>query len=149
MAVEKILDQRIIDLNMKAKNKEEVLSYLAELLKRAGYIDDLNGYLEDVYLREQEGITGIGNHVAIPHGKSDSVKQVGIAVGKTEQMIEWESYDGEPSNLFFLFAVPSNSEGAKEHLRLISELAGKLGNSVTLEKLRMAKNYSELAKAFL
>ncbi|MDW2798715.1 fructose PTS transporter subunit IIA [Clostridium boliviensis] len=149
MAVEKILDQRIIDLNMKAKNKEEVLSYLAELLKRAGYIDDLNGYLEDVYLREQEGITGIGNHVAIPHGKSDFVKQVGIAVGKTEQMIEWESYDGEPSNLFFLFAVPSNSEGAKEHLRLISELAGKLGNSVTLEKLRMAKNYSELTKAFL
>jgi PTS system fructose-specific IIA component len=149
MAVEKILDQRIIDLNMKAKNKEEVLSYLAELLKRAGYIDDINGYLQDVYLREQEGITGIGNHVAIPHGKSDSVKQVGIAIGKTDQMIEWESYDGEPSNLFFLFAVPRNSEGTKEHLRLISELAGKLGNGVTLEKLRMAKNYTELTNAFL
>ncbi len=149
MAVEEILDQRIIDLNMKAKNKEEVLSYLAELLKRAGYIDDLNGYLQDVYLREQEGITGIGNHVAIPHGKSDSVKQVGIAIGKTDQMIEWESYDGEPSNLFFLFAVPRNSEGTKEHLRLISELAGKLGNGVTLEKLRMAKNYTELTNAFL
>lgn len=149
MAVEEILDQRIIDLNMKAKNKEEVLSYLAELLKRAGYIDDINGYLQDVYLREQEGITGIGNHVAIPHGKSDSVKQVGIAIGKTDQMIEWESYDGEPSNLFFLFAVPRNSEGTKEHLRLISELAGKLGNGVTLEKLRMAKNYTELTNAFL
>ncbi|WP_097006271.1 PTS sugar transporter subunit IIA [Lacrimispora amygdalina] len=149
MAVEEILDQRIIDLNMKAKNKEEVLSYLAELLKRAGYIDDLNGYLQDVYLREQEGITGIGNHVAIPHGKSDSVKQVGIAIGKTDQMIEWESYDGEPSNLVFLFAVPRNSEGTKEHLRLISELAGKLGNGVTLEKLRMAKNYTELTNAFL
>ncbi|MDK2964862.1 fructose PTS transporter subunit IIA [Lacrimispora sp.] len=149
MAVEEILDQRIIDLNMKAKNKEEVLSYLAELLKRAGYIDDLNGYLQDVYLREQEGITGIGNHVAIPHGKSDSVKQVGIAIGKTDQMIEWESYDGEPSNLFFLFAVPRNSEGTKEHLRLISELAGKLGNGVTLEKLRMAKDYTELTNAFL
>lgn len=149
MALEDILDQRVIDLNMKARNKEEVIYHLGKLLKRAGYIDDLNGYLEDVYIREREGITGIGNNVAIPHGKSDFVKRVGIAVGKTEQMIEWESYDEEPSNLFFLFAVPSNGEGAKEHLRLISELAGKLGNGITLEKLKAAKNYIELVNAFL
>nr|WP_288829685.1 fructose PTS transporter subunit IIA [uncultured Clostridium sp.] len=149
MALEEILDQRVIDLNMKARNKEEVIYHLGGLLKGAGYVDDLNGYLEDVYIREREGITGIGNNVAIPHGKSDFVKRVGFAVGKTEQMIEWESYDEEPSNLFFLFAVPSNGEGAKEHLRLISELAGKLGNSITLEKLKMAKNYADLVKAFL
>lgn len=148
MAVKEILDQRVIDLNMKAINKDEVLKHLAGLLKKAGYIDNLDGYLKDVYLRESEGITGIGNHVAIPHGKSDFVDRVGIAVGRTEQMIEWESYDGEPSDLFFLFAVPSDSEGAKDHLRLISELAGKLGNSKTLEKLQTAKNYEELLEAF-
>ena len=149
MAVEEILDQRIIDLNMKACNKADVLNHLAGLLKKAGYINDLNRYLADVYLREQEGITGIGNHVAIPHGKSNSVQRVGIAVGRTKQMIEWESYDGEPSNLFFLFAVPGDGEGEKEHLRLISELAGKLGNSVTMEKLQNAKSYEELILAFL
>jgi len=148
MAVKEILDQRVIDLNMRVTNKDEVLKHLAGLLKKAGYIDNLEGYLTDVYLREKEGITGIGNHVAIPHGKSDSVDKVGIAVGRTEQMIEWESYDGEPSDLFFLFAVPSDSEGAKDHLRLISELAGKLGNNRTLEKLQTARSYEDLLEAF-
>lgn len=148
MAVREILDQRVIDLDMKVKSKGEVLEHLAQLLKKAGYIDDLPGYLKDVYLREQEGITGIGNHVAIPHGKSDSVERVGIAIGRTKEMIEWESYDGEPSDLFFLFAVPSDSEGAKDHLKLISELAAKLGNNKTMEKLQTARSYEELLEAF-
>lgn len=148
MAVREILDQRVIDLDMEAKSKAEVLEHLAQLLKNAGYIDDLSGYLKDVYIREQEGITGIGNHVAIPHGKSDSVERVGIAIGRTKEMIEWESYDGEPSDLFFLFAVPSDSEGARDHLKLISELAAKLGNNKTMEKLQTAKNYEELLEAF-
>ena len=148
MAVTEILDQRVIDLSMEARNKDEVLRHLSGLLKKAGYIEDEEAYLKDVYLRESEGVTGIGSHVAIPHGKSDSVSQVGIAVGRTKEMVEWESYDGEPSDLFFLFAVPSDSQGASEHLRLISELAGKLGNSKTMEKLQTARSYEELLEAF-
>lgn len=148
MAVTEILDKRVIDLSMEARNKDEVLRHLSGLLKKAGYIEDEEAYLKDVYLRESEGVTGIGSHVAIPHGKSDSVSQVGIAVGRTKQMVEWESYDGEPSDLFFLFAVPSDSQGASEHLRLISELAGKLGNSKTMEKLQTARSYEELLDAF-
>ena len=148
MAVTEILDQRVIDLSMEARNKDEVLRHLSGLLKKAGYIEDEEAYLKDVYLRESEGVTGIGSHVAIPHGKSDSVSQVGIAVGRTKQMVEWESYDGEPSDLFFLFAVPSDSQGASEHLRLISELAGKLGNAKTMEKLQTARSYEELLEAF-
>ncbi|MBS5958998.1 MAG: fructose PTS transporter subunit IIA [Clostridiales bacterium] len=148
MAVTEILDKRVIDLSMEARNKDEVLRHLSGLLKKAGYIEDEEAYLKDVYLRESEGVTGIGSHVAIPHGKSDSVSQVGIAVGRTKQMVEWESYDGEPSDLFFLFAVPSDSQGASEHLRLISELAGKLGNAKTMEKLQTARSYEELLEAF-
>ena len=100
MAVKEILDDRVIDLNMDAKNKDEVIRHLAGLLKNAGYIEDLEGYVRDVYVRESEGITGIGGHVAIPHGKSDHVDHVGIAVGRTRDMIDWESYDGEPSVCF-------------------------------------------------
>lgn len=148
MAVKEILDDRVIDLDMDAKNKDEVIRHLAGLLKDAGYIEDLEGYVRDVYAREQEGITGIGGHVAIPHGKSDHVEHVGIAVGRTRSMIDWESYDGEPSQLFFLFAVPSDSQGAKEHLRLIAELAGKLGNDTTMERLQTASSYQDLVEAF-
>ena len=148
MAVKEILDDRVIDLDMDAKNKDEVIRHLAGLLKDAGYIEDLEGYVSDVYAREQEGITGIGGHVAIPHGKSGHVEHVGIAVGRTRSMIDWESYDGEPSQLFFLFAVPSDSQGAKEHLRLIAELAGKLGNDTTMERLQTASSYQDLVEAF-
>ena len=108
----------------------------------------MEGYVKDVYLRESEGITGIGNHVAIPHGKSDYVDHVGLAVGRTRDMVEWESYDEQPSDLFFLFAVPADSEGAKDHLRLIAELAGKLGNDSIMTKLQTAKSYDELLEAF-
>lgn len=148
MAVKEILDKRVIDLEMDAVDKDGVIRHLAALLKNARYVEDLEGYIKDVYLRESEGITGIGGHVAIPHGKSDYVGKVGIAVGKTKRLIEWESYDGEPSQMFFLFAVPSNSEGAKNHLRLIAELAGKLGNDVTMKKLQSASTYEELIEAF-
>ena len=148
MAVKEILDRQVIDLDMEAKSKDEVIRHLAGLLKKAGYIDDLEGYIKDVYLRESEGITGIGGHVAIPHGKSASVDKVGIAVGRTREMVELESYDGEPSQLFFLFAVPSDSDGAKDHLRLIAELAGKLGNDATMSKLQTASSYEELVSAF-
>ena len=148
MAVKEILDKNVIDLKMKACNKDEVIRHLAGLLKKAGYVEDLEGYIKDVYLREEEGITGIGGHVAIPHGKSDFVDKVGIAVGRTERMVEWESYDEEPVDLFFLFAVPSDSKAAKDHLRLIAELAGKLGNEATMAKLQAASSYEELLEAF-
>ena len=148
MAVKEILGKRVIDLDMTAKTKDEVIRHLAGLLMEAGYIQDLEGYVKDVYLRESEGITGIGNHVAIPHGKSDYVDHVGLAVGRTRDMVEWESYDEQPSDLFFLFAVPADSEGAKDHLRLIAELAGKLGNDSIMTKLQTAKSYDELLEAF-
>lgn len=148
MAVKEILDKRVIDLDMTAKTKDEVIRHLAGLLMEAGYIQDLEGYVKDVYLRESEGVTGIGNHVAIPHGKSDYVDHVGLAVGRTRDMVEWESYDEQPSDLFFLFAVPADSEGAKDHLRLIAELAGKLGNDSIMTKLQTAKSYDELLEAF-
>ena len=71
MAVKDILDKKVIDLNMAAEDKESSIRYLSGLLYDAGYITDIDGYVKDVFVRESEGITGIGNHVAIPHGKSD------------------------------------------------------------------------------
>ena len=148
MAVKDILDKKVIDLNMAAEDKESSIRYLSGLLYDAGYITDIDGYVKDVFVRESEGITGIGNHVAIPHGKSDYVKKVGIAIGRTKEMIPWESYDEQPVHYIFLFAVPSDNENAMMHLKLLSELAGKLGNEQTMKKLESCMNISDLAKAF-
>lgn len=148
MAVKDILDKKVIDLNMAAEDKESSIRYLSGLLYDAGYITDIDGYVKDVFVRESEGITGIGNHVAIPHGKSDYVKKVGIGIGRTKEMIPWESYDEQPVHYIFLFAVPSDNENAMVHLKLLSELAGKLGNEQTMKKLESCMNISDLAKAF-
>lgn len=105
MKLQDVLDERIIDLHMKATNKDEALSVLSKKLKDAGYIDDIASFKKDIYQREAEGMTGIGNFVAIPHGKSDSVTNVGIAIGKLDEEIEWETLDGNGVQLIFLFAV--------------------------------------------
>lgn len=79
-----IFDRNVIDLNMKASTKDEVIRELATLLYKENYLSKLDDFIASVYEREAEGITGMGNNVAIPHGKSDSVMRAGIAIGKTK-----------------------------------------------------------------
>ena len=73
MALADILDENIIDLHLKSTTKDEVLHDLSAHLLEAGYIEDIEQFVKDIYVREAEGITGMGNHIAIPHGKSQDV----------------------------------------------------------------------------
>jgi len=148
MNVKDVLDERVIDLNMKAADKKEAITNLAGKLKNAGYIADVESYVEDIYLRESQGQTGIGHYVAIPHGKSDSVTQVGIAIGKMENEIEWETLDGNGVKLIFLFAVGNDNENAKTHLKLMAEVARNLGNDEAVEQLLSAKTVEDLKAVF-
>lgn len=148
MNVKDVLDERVIDLNMKAADKKEAITNLAGKLKNAGYIADVESYVEDIYLRESQGQTGIGHYVAIPHGKSDSVTQVGIAIGKMENEIEWETLDGNGVKLIFLFAVGNDNENAKTHLKLLAEVARNLGNDEAVEQLLSAKTVEDLKAVF-
>lgn len=148
MNVKDVLDERVIDLNMKAADKKEAITNLAEKLKNAGYIADVESYVKDIYLRESQGQTGIGHYVAIPHGKSDSVTQVGIAIGKMENEIEWETLDGNGVKLIFLFAVGNDNENAKTHLKLLAEVARNLGNDEAVEQLLSAKTVEDLKAVF-
>lgn len=148
MDIKSVLDERVIDLNMTAKNKKEAIEHLAGKLKDAGYIADVDSYIEDIYLRESQGQTGIGHYVAIPHGKSDSVTQVGIAIGKVQDEIEWETLDGNGVKLIFLFAVGNDNENAKTHLRLLAEVARTLGNDDAVEALLNAGTVEDLKAVF-
>ena len=148
MNVREVVDERVIDLNMKAADKKEAITYLAGKLKDAGYIADVEEYVEDIYFRESQGQTGIGNYVAIPHGKSSSVTQVGIAIGKMDQEIEWETLDGKGVKLIFLFAVGKDNENAMTHLKLLAEVARKLGNDEAIEALLEEKTVEDLKSVF-
>lgn len=148
MDLKNVLDERIVDLNMNVRTKDEAIRYLAEKLEKADYIDDAGEFVKDIYLRESQGVTGIGNYVAIPHGKSDSVKQVSIAIGKVEPEIEWETLDEKGVKLIFLFAVSNNKDFAKNHMRLLAQVAAKLGNDENIEQLLKAETFEDLKKVF-
>lgn len=148
MDVKEILDDRIICVHMDATNKEDALTQMAILLKNANYIDDVEAFKEDIYIREGEGITGIGNFIAIPHGKSDSVTQVGIAIAKLEHEIAWESIDGQGVKVIFLFAVSNNHEYAHNHMRLLAQIAGKLGDDERIDALLEAQSIEDIKAVF-
>lgn len=143
----KIYDPKIIDLNMHCNNKTEVINHLSKLLQKAGYIDDIENYINDIFYREYQGITGIGDNIAIPHGKSSSVQKVGLVIGQNEFMIPWESYYNKPVNIIFLFAVPNIKKENEIHLYLLSEIAKKIGNEDILNKIKTANNKLELQNA--
>ena len=118
--VAKIIDPNNIKTNLVGETKDEVLKELATVLLQNHYITDVDGFMADIYAREEEGQTGIGNYIAIPHGKSPYVDRIGVAIGVTENEIPWESLDGKGVKGIILFAVGDDNEGAQEHLKLLS-----------------------------
>ncbi|RBT59693.1 PTS sugar transporter subunit IIA [Enterococcus hirae] len=146
--VAKIIDPNNIKTNLVGETKDEVLKELATVLLQNHYITDVDGFMADIYEREEEGQTGIGNYIAIPHGKSPYVDRIGVAIGVTENEIPWESLDGKGVKGIILFAVGDDNEGAQEHLKLLSLFARKLGNDEVIEQLIQAKDADEVVAAF-
>ena len=144
MDLSSILNPAIIDLSVEGTTKDEVLRNLAALLLKNGYIDNVEQFVSDIYEREAEGPTGMGEGISIPHGKSTAAKKIGIAIGRTVNPIRWESSvedDGwQESRLIFLFCVFVDTEFAANHLMLLSQLAGKLGNEARLARLNQCQS---------
>ncbi|NRT87375.1 PTS sugar transporter subunit IIA [Clostridium beijerinckii] len=143
----KVIQKETIKLNMKATTKDEALKELTELLYDAGALSSKKEFLEDVYYRETLGSTGIGNGIAIPHGKSKFVNKTSIAFGKTNSDIKWETLDGKPVNFVILFAV-TESDKNSVHVRLLSKVAAKLGDDEACEDLLKAKTPEEVYEIF-
>lgn len=93
------------------------------------------------------GQTGIGNYIAIPHGNSDAVQKIGVAIGITQQEIPWETLDGKGVKGIILFAVGKENDGAQTHLKLLSLFARKLGNDEVIEKMLQSKNAEDVKEA--
>jgi len=143
----KVIQKETIKLNMKATTKDEVLRELTELLYDTDALSNKEEFLEDVYYRETLGSTGIGNGIAIPHGKSKFVNKTSIAFGKTNSDIKWETLDGKPVNFVILFAV-TESDKNSVHVRLLSKVAAKLGDDEACEDLLKATTPEEVYEIF-
>ncbi|MGM0214603.1 PTS sugar transporter subunit IIA [Enterococcus sp. AZ109] len=138
-----VITEELITLEMMATNKEEAILELTNLLAAQGIVTDSKGFSEDVFLRETEGMTGIGNGVAIPHGKSDSVSQTSLVVGKTKEPIEWESLDEKPVRVIILFAV-RNTDANTMHIKLLQKVAMLLADEDFIENMVSAQTKAEM-----
>ncbi|RDX01035.1 PTS sugar transporter subunit IIA [Listeria kieliensis] len=141
--LEEVIHKELILINSKAGNKDEILRELIHLLHENHYIADEAAFLEDVYLRETEGETGIGQGIAIPHGKSASVETTTIAVATLEKPIQWETLDGEDVEVVILFAV-KDSDINTTHVLLLQQVATLLADEDFLDDLKGVTSVDEM-----
>ena len=141
------LDERAVTTDLKAQQgKEGVIRELVELLVRAGSIKDKDvGKLIQILMkRESLGSTGIGQGVAIPHGKSDCVSRLVAAFGVSRTGVNFDSLDGEPVTLLFLLVAPEDSAGP--HLKALARFSRLLKDKHFRDSLRAAKDEKTLVK---
>ena len=144
MKIIDLLDDKSIRLNAEVHSKKEALDTLVDLMDASGKLNDIDTYRKGVYAREEEGSTGIGEGIAIPHCKSAAVNQAGLAAMVAPKGVEFDSLDGEPSNLFFLIAAPDTADNV--HLDVLSHLSVLLMDSDFTGKLREAETVEEFKK---
>ena len=141
MRITDLLDVKSISLDQAPKSKKEALDMAVALMVKSGKIRDEEAYRKLVYAREEESTTGIGDGIAIPHGKGDAVEKPGLAAMVIRDGVEFDSLDGEPANLLFLIAAPNTEDNV--HLTVLSKLSRMLMNEEFTKSLREAKTPEE------
>ncbi len=144
MRITDLLDARSISLTSSPQTKSEALDQAVALMVKSGKINNEEAYRKQVYAREEESTTGIGEGIAIPHGKCDAVSKPGLAAMVIKNGVEFDSLDGEPVTLLFLIAAPNTKDNV--HLDVLSKLSVMLMDEEFTENLRNAKSVDEFLK---
>ena len=141
MRITDLLDKNSINLNASPQNKKEALDQAVELMARSGKINDVEAYRKQVYAREEESTTGVGEGIAIPHGKCSAVNAPGLSAMVIKDGVEFDSLDGEPVNILFLIAAPDTEDNV--HMDVLSKLSVLLMDEEFVAGLKEAKNVDE------
>lgn len=141
MRITDLLDKRSVSLTAAPQSKSEALDMAVDLMVKSEKISDREAYRRQVYLREEESTTGIGEGIAIPHGKCDAVKKPGLAAMVIKNGVEFESLDDEPVTLLFLIAAPNTEDNI--HLDVLSKLSVMLMDEEFTASLRNAGSVEE------
>lgn len=141
MKIVDFLREEAVNIHLKSKEKRGVLEELIDLLVKTGEIENRAEMVAALLDREKLGSTGIGKGVAIPHAKSDAVRKVVAAFGRSPQGVEFESLDGEPAYLFFLIVAPIDSTGP--HLKALARLSRFLRDKSFREALKKVESREE------
>lgn len=141
MRITDLLDKRSISLTGAPTSKQEALDQMVELMIQSEKINDKEAYRKEVYRREEESTTGIGEGIAIPHGKGPFVTKPGLAAMVVKDGVDFDSLDGEPVHLIFLIAAPNTKDNV--HLDVLSKLSMLLMDENFSANLKNASTVEE------
>ena len=141
MKITDLIKKEAIDLNVKASTKKEIIEKAVELMSKNQNITNKEDYLKLVLEREEKGTTGIGEEIAIPHGKGDSISSPGVAAMVIPEGTDFNSLDGKPVKLLFLIAAPNTEDNV--HLEVLSRLSSLLMDENFRKELIKAKSKEE------
>ncbi|AOR23835.1 PTS fructose transporter subunit IIABC [Clostridium taeniosporum] len=121
MRIVDLLKKQGIELNFTPSSKEECIKELVNLMDKTGNLNNKEEYKKAIIAREAQSTTGIGDGIAIPHGKTSAVKRASLAAAVCKNGVDYDSLDGQPAKLFFMIAVPDNSDNL--HLEVLARLS--------------------------
>ena len=147
MKLSEIIEEHNIIPELKARDKKGVLEELAEVITRHNPSIDKAALVRVLVERERLGTTGIGDGVAIPHGKMNGVEHPIISFGRCTRTLDFDSMDGQPTHLFFLLLAPENSSGI--HLQVLAKIAKILKSSAFRQKLMEVDSRHELYQTII
>lgn len=142
MKMTEMLRREFILEAMKARNKRDALEELAAVFAKGQIKVDSDAVMHVLLERERLGSTGIGEGIAIPHGKIAGIDEMVISFGRSHEGIAFEAMDGKPVHLFFLLVAPENSTG--QHLKILAKISRMLKDSAFRKNLLEAKNQEDL-----
>ncbi|MCD6228190.1 MAG: PTS sugar transporter subunit IIA [Candidatus Omnitrophica bacterium] len=147
MKVASFLKKERMIMNLEAQTKEEAIKEVANLIKDAPEIIDFESFVKDIFDREALATTAIGSQIAIPHARSDNVKNFVIAFGRSREGIDFNALDNKPVKLIFLMGTPKE-EGINDYLKILAHLTRLLQKETFRESLLKAKSPEEIIEEF-
>ncbi len=142
MVIQELINLKNVELQFDVKTKDEAIKHLAEILLNNQAISDYDGFLKDVYEREDITSTGIGYGIAIPHAKSAHVLIPSVIFARSDEGVPFDSMDGRDVHLFFMIAMPE--DGTNAHLKVLAMLSRKLMHATFRDALLEAKTKEEV-----
>lgn len=143
MKIKDLLSLQAIELNAPAESKAQAIDTLVELHRKAGNLTDPKAYKDAILAREAQGTTAIGEGIAVPHAKSDSVAKAALAAITVPGGVDYDAPDGQPSSLLFMIATPPSGD---VHLEILSRLMVMLMDGEFCNRLRSAKTPAEFVE---
>lgn len=144
MKITDLLSVKAVDLKVKASDKNDLIKQAVDLMEKQGNVSNKAEYLSAVLKREEESTTGVGDGIAIPHGRCDGITKPGLVAMVIPEGVDYEALDDEPVNLLFLIAADTKSGSA--HIDILSKLSGMLMDDAFTAKLKAASTPEEFLK---